>query len=673
MRVFGFRLSFLWVGLVAASVACSSSVPEPVDAAVDADTLPDDSAQGEGGDAGMDGRAVMFDAALEADNSYELADGAICVALGCDELGYECGETFDNCGDPLNCNLGDVSPCITPERCGGDPDKGRFKCGCKPRADACEAQGAQCGVVDECGNQVDCGKCADGKLCLASNICACTPNSNPCGTRVCGMASDGCGKKVACGANAGACPSGSCSVDGHCTCRTKAEACAGQTGAYSENGCSYDCKVDATCTPDNVTACAGAECGTALNNCGETVNCGLLAGACFPGSTCVGPQFVLENALPQRSATYQGGYCAPEGASKMLGKYAVRVHAFRQAGNSIASFMNRAEAVSLVLIQYNRTAGTVQLTDYGCAATTINDPDGAFAGAVKSVVPSYRNLPTAVVSLGISGTTFTRPDIAEATGFAADVPAYCAGVPAGTAVDLPADDPRRGNPNWWADNKCICPNPAAASELPGPNNYLPAVLTDCRLNDVDQDGKPGFTAQATAPLGLGREIWNASIAHGTWTGTIRDDRFHIGWAGEAVVPLKRVVLACPGGRGGVCDDPSIDCGCTEQLSTVQFVPLADSAPLDCSTYYMGASINQGQIDTTFSTPFGACNATTPCPQGSVCRSDGKCFPETSRSACAKGVAGACPAGMACRADTACWPTAAICPASSQIVGGYCGQ
>ncbi|HEX5661129.1 MAG TPA: hypothetical protein VFX59_28255 [Polyangiales bacterium] len=659
------------------TAACSSDDPAVVDAGEDASWAPDDADNPPGKltDAGLDARAVLLDAAPDADDTYRLADGAACTALGCDELGYQCGETLDNCGDPLNCNLeGNVTPCPAPERCGGDPDKGQFKCGCKPRANACEAQGAQCGVVDECGNQVDCGDCPDGKLCLAGNTCACTPNSNPCGTRVCGMASDGCGKMVACGANVGACPSGACSVDGQCTCRTKAEACVGQTGAYSENGCSYDCTVGSTCTPDNVAACAGAECGTALNNCGETVPCGALAGACAAGARCIGPQFVLDSVLPAQSATYQGGYCAADGAAKLLGKYAVRVHAFRQAGNAIASFMNRAEAVSLVLVQYVRAAGTVKLTDYGCVATTINDPDGPFASGVRSVVPLYRNLVPAVMNLAISGLTFSRPDIAEATGFTVGVPPYCAGVPAGTLVDLPAADPRRGKPNWWPDNKCACPNPAAASELPGPNNYATATMRDCRLNDADQDGKPGFTAQATAPLGLGGEIWNASVAHGTWSGTIRDDRFHIGWAGDAVVPLTRVVLACPGGSGGVCDDPAIDCGCPEQLSsTVQFVPLPDSAPLDCSIYYSGTAVNQGQIDTTFSTSFGTCNATTPCPQGSVCRTDGKCFPETSRNACTKGVAGACPTGMSCRGDTACWPTAAVCPASSTIVGGYCGK
>jgi hypothetical protein len=700
MRLTGSCLCFLWVGLMAVSSACSSDphlteladsgVPARDDGASAPDGLHADASPGPSMDAG-----VLRDAGFDAGFEYRLPDGAICKALGCDELGYECGETVDNCGDPLNCNLDDnTTPCASPLRCGGDPDKGAFKCGCKPRENACEAQGAACGVIDECGSEVDCGNCAGGSLCL-NNTCSCGATSNPCGTRVCGRVADGCGNMVACGASQGGCPTGTCDALGSCSCRPKSVACVGQTGPYRENGCQYDCTVGQICTPDNVAACAGAECGSALNNCGETVNCGLLAGACFPGSTCVGPQFVLDNALPQRSATYQGGYCAPDGVAKMLGKYAVRVHAFRQAGNISINFINRAEAVSLVLIQYVRASGVARLTDTGCVASTIGDPAELSGGGTKSVLPKYRNLRPSVVDLSINGSNFVRGDalnpllgFGQPAGFVPGMPSFCTGFE-GQTVDLPAGDPRRDK--WWPDNRCTCPAAADALELPyragsaDPNNYSTAALKDCRIVDDDMDGKPGFTAKASALGLINSELYNANVSHGTWTGVIRDDRYHVGFAGDTVMPLERVVLGCLA-TGGACASPGVDCGCAERWSAVQFVPLADSAVLDCGAYYNGDAINQTAIDQQFSVPFGSCAGPGECPRGSICRAN-RCFPQTSKGACSSGSQNPCPAGtfceacpndavsfeteMTCRSDTACWPTKAECPTAGSSVGGYC--
>jgi hypothetical protein len=698
MRLTASRLSLLWVGLSAVFAACSSDNPEPLDAGPeDADVSPPDALRV---DAGMDARARLLDAGTDADYQYHLADGAVCVALGCDELGYECGHPVDNCGDPLDCNLDDnTTPCVSPQRCGGDPDKGPYKCGCKPRENACEAQGAQCGLIDECGNQVDCGNCKDGSLCL-NNSCSCTALPNPCGTRVCGTAPDGCGKMVACGPSHGSCPTGTCSLDGACSCRSKAEACAGQTGPYMENGCTYDCTIGGSCTPDNVAACAGAECGTALNNCGETVNCGALAGACAAGSRCIGPQFVLDNALPAQSATYQGGYCAPEGVAKMLGKYAVRSHAFRQAGNSSINFINRAEAVSLVLVQYVRARGTAQLTDHGCTATTAGDPAELTGNGTKSVLPKYRNIAPAVMDLNIGGGMFVRPDVTNANvpagqpaGFTPGMPAFCVGFE-GQTVDLPASDPRRGK--WWSDNKCTCPTAADVLKLPARpgsadiNNYSTSPLKDCRISDDDMDNKPGFTAKLSALGLINSELYNANISHSTWTGVIRDDRYHVGFARDTVVPPERVVLGCLA-TGGACATPGVDCACADRWSSVQFVPLPDSAALDCSIYYsnVGSSseaINQTVVDQQFSVPFGTCSGPGQCPQNSICRAN-KCFPQTSKGACTSGSQNPCPAGTfcescpndaasaetetTCRSDTSCWPTTAECPSAGGTTGGYC--
>jgi hypothetical protein len=85
-----------------------------------------------------------------------------------------------------------------------------------------------------------------------------------CGGGTCGYATSAGGHVVVCGQ--GACPN---------------------TQACVNNVC---------CVPDNAAACANRECGTAVDNCGQTIDCGLLAGAC---------------ADPQRICTGAGRCCYP--------------------------------------------------------------------------------------------------------------------------------------------------------------------------------------------------------------------------------------------------------------------------------------------------------------------------------------------------------------------------
>ncbi|MDB4972832.1 MAG: Tryptophan synthase alpha chain [Myxococcaceae bacterium] len=702
MRLTSPRLGLLVSGLVYACLAACSSDPTRRPEEADGGYTP-----GAVADAALDAAVVVvgrgdMDArvgldANRIDPSSIRADGAVCLALGCDELGYECGQTVDNCGDPLDCNLAaNLSPCEAPDRCGGDPELGPQRCGCKPRADACAAQGAQCGLIDECGKQVDCGNCLNGSVCL-SNSCACTPVSDPCQGKVCGTAPDGCGKQVSCGASAGACSAGVCSAAGQCACPPSSQVCAGQTGAIMMFGCAYDC-APGGCVADNLAACAGAECGTARNNCGETIHCGSAAGACATGSRCVGPQFVVDSTLPAQGGTYSGGYCVADAVAKLIGKYAVRTHAFREAGTTTINFINRAEAVSLVTIRYVRASGQAQLTDQACAATTIGDPAATIGSLTRSVVPGYRHLPSVTISLALNGTQFTRGDVVHPVlglgspaGYAPGIPSFCVGHE-GQDVDLPAADPRRGK--WWADNRCTCPT--AAAPLPAkpnsadPNNYSTSVLRDCRIIDDDLDNKPGFTAAATAPLIGTSQLYNANVSHGIWTVQARDDRYHVGYASESVNPLQRVVLGCAA-TGGACAVPGVDCGCADRWSTVQFVPLADSAPIDCNVYYSNAgapdeAVNQTAVDATFSVGFGTCTGAGQCPTGSICRAN-RCFSQTSKGACTSGGSNPCPAGAycegcpddpgsaeiesTCRSDGACWPTANECPIQGSAVGGSC--
>lgn len=674
--------------------ACNSDTTAPRDAGSEVDA---DDAQGPitghlgdaaqpANDAALPSIDASADAQVDTGGDAAPDTATACVAKGCDELGFECGTAIDNCGNPLNCNnLDNTSPCELPLRCGGDPDKGANKCGCKARADACAAQGAQCGAIDECGVPVQCGECSGGRICL-SNLCSCTPNSNPCGAKTCGMASDGCGNMVACGSNNGACSVGTCSAEGACGCRPREQACEGKTGAVTESGCSYNC--DAACVPDNAAACAGAECGTATNNCGEVVSCGAAAGACGTGNSCVGPQFITDNALPARSAAYQGGYCVPSNVAKLIGKYAARAHGFRQAGASGLNLINRAEAVSLISMTYERGTQRTRMKDIGCVATTISAP-GSFPSA-RAVIPDYRKLDPVDVDITVTGDRWARGDVPHTVlglglpiGFTVGLPDFCVGYE-GLTVDLPASDPRRGK--YWADNRCLCPTTANANKVPV-ETFETTVSRDCRVVDADGDGKPGFTARANA-LVVTTDMYNVNVSHGVWSGVIRDDRFHIGAIGEAVQPMERAVVGCSA-KNALCAPASTDCGCAEDKQPIQFVPLADDAPLSCDIYYKADPdpfkiVKQADLDSQFGVAYGSCTGAGQCSAGAICH-NGQCMVMTSKGACSGATNGPCPgdqsskfcemcpAGMECKSDGACWPTAAACPPppANQRVGDLC--
>ena len=117
-------------------------------------------------------------------------------------------------------------------------------------ATTCAGQAANCGTIsDGCGGTLDCGTCMDPQVCgtnfVTNNQC-CTPTSS-CATwpAECGIIGDGCGHAIDCG-----------------TC-TLPETCGGG-GQYYQCGCT-----------DNGHACDDQVCGTALNNCGDSVLCGV--------------------------------------------------------------------------------------------------------------------------------------------------------------------------------------------------------------------------------------------------------------------------------------------------------------------------------------------------------------------------------------------------------------
>lgn len=607
-------------------------------------------------------------------------DGGPCVALGCDELGYECGKAVDNCGGPLACDPpGKSTACTAPERCGGDPDLGANRCGCKRRTNACEDEGATCGTLDECGESVTCGTCKNGALCIA-NKCACAADPNPCKDRVCGEVTDACGNRVVCGPSGGRCESGSsCSPAGQCVCPDRATACRGRSDAFTEGACSYDCS--SSCASDPVRACAGAECGTARDGCGNEVKCGPQGGQCSAGQTCVGAQHVVDAALPARSAAYQGGYCLADNAALMVGKYAVRMHSFRQAGAALISFLNRAEAISYMTLRYVRATRQISLVDQPCVATSAGDPTSPIGANTRSWVPKYRNVKTTTATVQLNGMAWLRDALphpvlgtGEPTGWAPGLPAYCVGRE-GQEVALPADDPRRGQ-SWLPNDRCLCPTALGAASLPrrpvagDPNNYSTNILRDCRITDDDRDQKAGLTGRAKSLL-FDSEIYTASTGHGIWRGEVRADRNHIAQVSDGVRTLETVTLGCRS-LDPTCTPPSLDCTCPAELQTVQFVPLPDSATLDCNAFLQNGGADdiedQAAIDRQFGVSFGSCTGAAPgqCPRGSICRNN-RCFVQTAKGACAPdtcpgGNCEGCPAGTSCRADGACWPTNAVCPA-----------
>jgi hypothetical protein len=132
---------------------------------------------------------------------------------------------------------------------------------CEPKS--CPAAGAECGLADDgCGDLLDCGACPDGLACgsLAPNRCSppqCTKVTCAQQGASCGVIDDGCGGTLSCGA----CPAGqTCGANG------------------DPNACGFG-----SCTPRTCEE-LGTSCGRVPNGCGGNLECG----SCATGSYCRG-------------------------------------------------------------------------------------------------------------------------------------------------------------------------------------------------------------------------------------------------------------------------------------------------------------------------------------------------------------------------------------------------
>lgn len=244
-----------------------------------------------------------------------------------DACAGKCGLVSNGCGPEVDGGIIDCSelfPCPDGEECGGAGVPNQ--CG-KGDATACEpltqeeaCGDAECGYAgDGCGDAYPCGSCGSGTICVAGKCeapaCTPVPKATACAGKECGTVSDGCGGTYSCGTCTGGEQCGvreafQCDPPG-CVPITKEQACAGKECGVVYDGCGTnlgscgtcpsgqfcgikeafqcDAPTPPSCTP-TATSCAAAgwECGTFVNNCGQTFDCAAEGRTCDPLETCVG-------------------------------------------------------------------------------------------------------------------------------------------------------------------------------------------------------------------------------------------------------------------------------------------------------------------------------------------------------------------------------------------------
>jgi hypothetical protein len=717
---------FASLGLVLSALGCDASGGGGTGGPVDAGSNPDRDAGLDGGDVtpGMD--AGDGDGGGDGDGDGDAApDAPVCIT-GCDEVGAECGVISDNCGGTIDCDP-EGDNCEAPEVC----NTATNQCGvCEPAS--CESLDAACGVnvPDGCGGTLetcglgDCSSMGAQFRCRTDlSACECVPKSfsEVCSAfdRECGSFDDGCGNQIDCGQGERCGDFRACDADGEArscgecidTPEKRTLACEGRTcgTVVTADGCEYTCGAACTATCASMGACGAAndckcptgqacfidgdecrerecltaeeacgaqECGFADSGCGQ-VACGDNAGGCGAGQACADPTFNLD--APERDGQRVHA-CIATAQARALGKYLVRTHIFRNADTAIGEILSRAEALSLVTIE--RTSGSLRMIDSGCVATSIDENGGN-----PTLAPAYFNIPPVVVPITVSGSTWLRNYQVTPTGFTDARPPYCAAdgtlenesapdydTNASDLVSTPTPD-SGANKTWLAaQNPCTCPPMGAdVSELPAESTSSSlTTVEDCRINDVDNDGRPGFTVLANAPLAsLTTSV--ASLAQVKWQGTLLANGRHTGSATEAEArdePVSRVFLSC-GGTGALVNtacnaiDDVVDWGCGPEFNAIQFTRLSGpDLALTCQDFYLDETpdsigdADQAAIDARFGAISGSsCTTNANCNAWEVCKS-GACWPMTTTGACSS-TEDTCRDGWACQRN-ACWPES--CPA-----------
>ncbi|MET0410591.1 MAG: hypothetical protein ABW217_04820, partial [Polyangiaceae bacterium] len=275
----------------------------------------------------------------------------------CADAGARCGIIGNGCGGTIDCTAelgacpgGQLCGVVEAQQCGAfaacvplDPEDacdghcGQVSNGCGPEVDGgvinCQTTSHACTGGESCGGAGVPDECGQG------GIQACTPRSQnaACGSAVCGFAADGCGGTYDCSGGSGCadgleCSAGQCvTPPASCSPKSKATQCAGKECGIVSDGCvgTYDCGgcgVGQQCGAINAfqcdvppgqqgcvprtqqEACAGKECGTALNGCGtgpsNQYNC---------GSTCPSGQYCGVREAFQCDAPPTPPACVPNG------------------------------------------------------------------------------------------------------------------------------------------------------------------------------------------------------------------------------------------------------------------------------------------------------------------------------------------------------------------------
>lgn len=633
-----------------------------------------------------------------------------------------CGEIDNGCGVLIDCDAEDDN-CSGFDIACNDPDKPN-QCGCEPKT--CEdvvAGGANCGgPSDGCGLTLNCGSCEGAQdLCNSTTFqCECVgvPEGTACSGRACGTASDGCGTDTddyTCGtcSDVRTCNVGESAATCECDATKRAAACGAQNcGTASLDGCSFNCDPGNVGTPcvtactslgacnactcpgtevcnnqlccqplTKPAACGAQDCGSVSDGCGGTIPCGDNGGGCGAGQACADPTYNLD-APTRASARVQ--QCLPSDQANLLGKYSVRTHVFRGLNPPSGSdATQRAEAISLVTIE--KSGGQLRMIDIGCVATGVDSDN-----ANPTLAPAYFNIPQVVVPLTVGASSWTRPFKPTPTGYIAEQPPFCDNgtlLPANDGeFDTTPDNLVTSNvkdsdivKGWRAGNcTCVTGDQAALPTETTASNF--STVTDCRVNDIDSDGKPGFTLVGSS-VGIGISTQVVTNAQVKWDGSIVPSGYHAGAATEPA-QIDRNFVGCSAIFGCGLITQTVDWSCGAEYNRVQFVKLLGTDQnKTCLDFYSDKTPDglgdqdQNSINSAFSAiPATSCTTTADCDDGLVCKA-GACWPMTTPGACAVNADCGDETKWECGFDKACWPIScnglACCPAGQACVNDAC--
>jgi hypothetical protein len=239
-------------------------------------------------------------------------DGACCApesqATTCD--GGLCGAQTNNCGQTVQClTLGGGSCQADTECCSGACVGNLCQAGKVATGGTCDSN-ADC-VTGHCCSGVcrdfktdvtNCGFC--NNVCSSNNMATVTCSGGACnGTCAAGYAdcdatklTNGCETNI---------------LTDHDNCGGCGVVCSG-VGETCQNGSCF-----CTANADSVT-CAGKTCGSAVNNCGQTVSCGTCGGGetCNQSGQCVSPTCAsLSQPCALNSDCCAGFFCGGDGVN----------------------------------------------------------------------------------------------------------------------------------------------------------------------------------------------------------------------------------------------------------------------------------------------------------------------------------------------------------------------